>query len=205
MLTNAKSNIESSERPRQCNKTLRPHTVKPLKNELLVLVFLFLANSPSSREGGSIQRVELENHCLLAGTSAEKKALRLDYLGGKKEERQRGFSSVHRKVPIPLSPLAGSEEGRGFPTPPPPFFRLLRNNPHSFLRPEERGKGELARSFEEKRKSDWGEGGTDRSRPHGSEIKNRSRKQEEEAPLYSVLTSIEKGSLICTTEHLATR
>ncbi len=45
----------------------------------------------------------------------------------------------------------------------------------------------MARSFEEKRKSDWGEGGTARSRPHGSEIKNRSRKQEEEAPLYSVL------------------
>ncbi len=174
--------------------------MKPVKNELLVLVFLFLANSPSSREG-SIQRVELENHCLLAGTSAEKKALRLDYLGGKKEERQRGFSSVHRKVrsPFLLSRDLRREEASHSP---PPLFSLRRNNPHFFFRPEERGKGELARSFEEKRKSDWG---GDRSRPHGSEIKNRSRKQEEEAPLYSVLTSIEKGSLICTTEHLATR
>ncbi len=86
MLTNAKSNIESSERPRQCNKTLRPHTVKPLKNELLVLVFLFLANSPSSREGGSIQRVELENHCLLAGTSAEKRVYDLITWVGKRKK-----------------------------------------------------------------------------------------------------------------------
>ncbi len=50
MLTTTKSNIESSERPLQCNKTLRLRTVKQ-KNELLVLVFLFLANTPSSREG----------------------------------------------------------------------------------------------------------------------------------------------------------
>ncbi len=139
------------------------------------------------------------------GNFRGKKGLRLDYLGGKKEERQRGFSSVHRKVRSPFLLSRDLRREEASPLPLPPFFRLLRNNPHSFLRPEERGKGELARSFEEKRKSDWGEGGTDRSRPHGSEIKNRSRKQEEEAPLYSVLTSIEKGSLICTTEHLATR
>ncbi len=73
--------------------------------------------------GGAIQRVELENHCLLAGTSAEKKALRLDYLGGKKEEEEKGSAVSPQFTGRFRSPFLLSRDlRREEASPSPPLF-----------------------------------------------------------------------------------